>query len=194
MRISKSTLTAASMKTIFADGNAATVRKLKSLRDQAIADRESRVSLRIQGIMLSIEKHTSGEIASLLKADRTAVYSWIKNWNLYRENGLLEGHRSGRPAGLSEEQKNFLADIVESGPVAYGFNSGIWTSVMVRDVIDEEFGIAYHPGHVRKMLKGIGFSVQHPTISLAGADESKRNKWVRYTYPNLKKTPARKTR
>lgn len=181
------------MKTIFADGNASTIRKLKGLRNQAISDRAARVSLRIQGIMLSIEKHSTGEIASLLKADRTAVYSWIKNWNMYREDGLLEGHRSGRPAGLAEEEKILLADIVENGPVAYGFNSGIWTSVMVRDVIEAEFGLTYHPGHVRKILKNIGFSIQRPTISLAGADKAKRNKWVRYTYPNLKKTPALKT-
>jgi transposase len=85
-------------------------------------------------------------------------------------------------------------DIVESGPIAYGFNSGIWTSVMVRKVIEEEFNVIYHPGHVRKILKGIGFSVQRPTISLANADASKRNRWIRYAYPNLKKTPVPRMR
>jgi hypothetical protein len=35
---------------------------------------------------------------------------------------------------------------------AYGLDSGIWTSPMIVWVIEEEFGVQYHPGHVRKLL------------------------------------------
>ncbi len=33
---------------------------------------------------------------------------------------------------------------------------------MIAWVIEEEFGVQYHPGHVRKLLHGWGFSVQRP--------------------------------
>jgi len=88
--------------------------------------------------LLSLEKRSTGEIAQLLHVDRTTVRSWILAWNSYRELGLLEGHRSGRPAGLTQEQKEHLADIVDSGPVAYGLQSGVWTSPIIRQVIEEQ--------------------------------------------------------
>jgi hypothetical protein len=40
-------------------------------------------------------------------------------------DGLLEGHRSGRPLELTPAQCKQLDDILDSGPVAYGLDTGI---------------------------------------------------------------------
>jgi transposase len=119
---------------------------------------------------------------------------WIDQWNRYGKEGLLEGHRSGRPTGLSQEERERLCDILDSGPVAYGLETGIWTSPLVRYIIEEEFGLRYHAGHVRKLLRQLGYSMQRPTTRLVQADAEQHRKWVRYTYPNLKKTPKAKGR
>jgi transposase len=108
-------------------------------------------------------------------------------------DGLLEGYRSGRPSELTGKQRQQLGDILDSGPVAYGLDSGIWTSPMITWVIEEEFGVQYHPGHVRKLLHGLGFSVQRPRRVLARADAAAQDRWHRRTYPELKKKPARET-
>lgn len=181
------------MANLFARGNRKTVAKLRRLRATAQRDKAPRVVLRIQGIMLSLQKRTTGEIAGMLQVNRTSVYAWVLNWNKFGEEGLKEGHRCGRPSQMDESQRERLYDLVDSGPVAYGLNAGIWTSPMVAQVILQEFGIEYHQGHVRKVLKNLGFSVQRPTTSIVQAQESTKNKWVRYTYPNLKKKRARKT-
>ena len=107
-------------------------------------------------------------------------------------DGLLEGYRSGRPSSLTAEQRAQLGDILDSGPVAYGLDTGIWTSPMLAWLIEEEFGIAYHPGHVRKLLHQIGFSVQRPRRVLARADAAAQDRWHRRTYPDLKKKPGPK--
>jgi transposase len=70
----------------------------------------------------------------------------------------------------------------------------VWTSTILAQIIAEEFAVDYHPGHVRKLLKALGFSVQRPTTELVQADPQKQNRWVRYTYPNLKKKPVAKGR
>src|SRR5215469_12039061 len=106
--------------------------------------------------------------------------------------GLWEGQRSGRPSVLSPEERERLCDILDSGPTAYGIETGIWTSPLVRQVIEEEFGYDYHAGHVRKLLRQLGYSMQRPTTRLVQADLKQQRKWVRYTYPNLKKTPKRR--
>jgi len=182
------------LPSVYARGNKRTLANLTDIRKQALADRAPRVAQRINGIMLSLEKHGVNEIARLLHVHRSTVHNWVGNWNEYREQGLLEGQRSGRPTQLNEMDRQQLADIVDSGPVAYGLNTGVWTSPIIAQVIAEEFGVAYHPGHVRKLLKQIGFSVQRPTTKLVRADPQQQNKWIRYTYPNLKKTPRKKKR
>ena len=84
--------------------------------------------------------------------------------------------------------------MVESGPVAYGLNTAVWTSPLLAQVIAEEFSVTYHPGHVRRLLGTLGFSVQRPTTRLVQADPVKRRRWTRYQCPNLKKKPGPKPR
>jgi transposase len=133
---------------------------------------------------MSLDGHTTGDIAHHLKVHRSTVPLWIEHWNRYGEEGLWEGHRCGRPAGLTESQRQKLADILDSGPVAYGLETGIWTSPLVSQIERDEFALRYHPGHVRKLLRQLGYSVQRPTTRLAQADAKQKRKWVRYTYPN----------
>jgi transposase len=83
-----------------------------------------------------------------------------------------------------------LADIVDRGPVAYGFDCGVWTSPMITRVIAERFGLGYHPGHVRKVPHRIGFSVQRPRRVLARADAAQEERWQRKPFPNLKKNES----
>lgn len=182
------------MTPIFAKGNHNTIKKLVRLRKEAEKNRATRVAFRIQAIILSIEGHTTTEIARLLKVIRGTVPLWINHWNANREMGLLEGFRCGRTRKITAEELKSLADIIASGPVAHGLNTGVWTSVIVVQVIEEEFGVRYHPGHVRKLLKRLGFSIQRPTVKLMNADPRQQNQWIRYTYPNLKKTPNKNRR
>lgn len=182
------------MQPIFAKGNRRTLRRLLDLRRAAQADKAPRVVLRIQGILLSLDGYTPGQIAQQLKVHRSTVPDWINLWNDYGAEGLWEGHRSGRPCRLDPQQREKLGDILDSGPVAYGLETGIWTSPLVSQIIHYEFGQQYHPGHVRKLLKQMDYSVQRPTTRLVRADPRKKRKWVRYTYPNLKKTRKAKGR
>ena len=166
-----------------------TLLSLKRLLKEAEQDGEYRVALRIRAVLLNAEGRTSGEIADVLQAPRSKVSEWLQNYEIHALDGLLEGNRSGRPRGLTDKQTATLGDIIDSGPVAYGFLSGVWTSVMIARIIAEEFGLEYHPGHVRKMLHQLDFSVQRPKRALARADPKKQAKWRRYTYPRIKKKP-----
>ena len=93
-----------------------------------------------------LRRRTSGELAGILKAPRSSVSQWLSLYQRHGVEGLLEGYRSGRPPLLTAEQRTQLGDILDSGPVAYGLDTGLWTSPMLAWVIEEEFGVAYHPG------------------------------------------------
>lgn len=165
-----------------------TAKKLWRLRNEAEVDGVYRVARRLHAVLLNHGGNTSGEIATLLDSPRSRVSEWLKNYEDYGYDGLLEGYRPGRPPTLTSEQKHALEDILDSGPVAYAFTSGVWTSPMVARVVHEEFGVDYHPGHVRKLMHQLGFTVQRPTRKLARADPQKQDRWHRHTYPNFKKS------
>jgi len=170
-----------------------TYQRLSRLSKEAERDGAYRVAKRLRAVVLNSEGHTSGELASILQAPRSKVSEWLQRYQTDGVGGLLEGYRAGRPSELTEKQQQELGDILDSGPVAYGLDSGIWTSPMIAWVIEEEFGVQYHPGHVRKLLHGWGFSVPRPRRVLARADAAAQDRWHRRIYPTLKKKPARDT-
>lgn len=169
-----------------------TADKLLRLKKEAEQDGEYRVARRLHATLLNDEGKTSGEIAHLLKSPRSRVSEWLSRYESHGIEGLLEGHRTGRPSDLSLKQKEALAGIVDSGPVAYGFVSGVWTAIMIAQVIQEEFDVLYDPRHVRRILSDLDFSLQRPKRVLAKADPIRQNRWRRYTYPLIKKKPAQK--
>ena len=177
---------------LYAKGNISSLKRIKVLRLRAQQEKAVRVMIRLDAIMLSVQRHTNGEIAQLLQTDRTRVHAWVHAWNQHGLDGLLEGHRSGRPQRMTSSQVDQIKDILESGPVAYGLHTGIWTSPLITEIIFEEYGVKYHPGHVRRLLSEWGFSVQQPATRLARADPVKRNRWIRYDRPCLKKRRAQK--
>ncbi len=169
-----------------------TSRRLIRLSKEAERDGAYRVARRLRAVILNAEGLTSGELADILQAPRSKVSEWLSRYAAYGVDGLLEGSRSGRPAGLSSKQREQLGDILDSGPVAYGLDTGIWTSPMIAWVIEQEFDVAYHPGHVRRLLHALDFSVQRPRRVLARADAATQDRWHRCAYPNLKKNLKKK--
>jgi transposase len=161
--------------------------KLRRLRREAEADGACRVAKRLHAVTLNHDGMASGEIAEVLDAPRSKVSQWLSDYERYGFEALLEGQRSGRPNQLTEPQRVQLEDIIDSGPVSWGFLSGVWSAPMIARVIAEEFAIDYSARHVRRLLHAWGFSVQRPRRKLQRADPAEQNRWRRYTYPRLKK-------
>src|SRR2546426_9831323 len=139
-----------------------TLKRLVRLSKEAERDGSYRVAKRLQAVVMNAEGYSSGEIARILKSPRSKTSEWLRRYEEDGVDGLLEGHRSGRPTELDEKQRRQLGDILDSGPAAYGLDTGIWTSPMISWIIEEEFGIGYHPGHVRKSLPEICLSTRRP--------------------------------
>ncbi len=146
-----------------------TKQKLINLKQAAEESGEYRVAKRIHAVLLNSENYTGPAIAELLHAHRSKVSEWLKNYETHGEEALLEGHRSGRPSSLNVKQIKSLSIIIDNGPVAYGFTSAVWSSLMIGEVIENEFDVQFHPGHVRKILKSMDYSMQKPMRVLARA-------------------------
>src|SRR6266511_2938855 len=109
-------------------------------------------------------------LSEALEVTRGSINRWLQWYQAMGAEGLRDAERPGRTPRLSEAQKAELATIIEAGPQAAGFTSGMWTGPMIGDLIRRRFGLRYHNHHIPRLLGWMGFSVQRPRKRLARAD------------------------
>jgi transposase len=66
--------------------------------------------------------------------------------------------------------------------------SELWTLERIAQVITKVSGVRYHPGHVWRIVRRLGWSLQKPTTRARERDEVEIARWKRRTWARLKKT------
>ena len=120
---------------------------------------------------------------------RGSVNRWLQWYEVMGVEGLYTGKAPGRAPKLNEAQRRELAALVDAGPLAAGFNSGVWTGPMVGELIEQRFNVRYHKHNVPRLLHELGFYIQRPRKRLARADAEQQATWLRKTFPAIKKRP-----
>jgi transposase len=133
-----------------------------------------------------------GKIAEALGVTQGAVSQWLKR---ARDGGLdaLRTRTSpGAPSRLAPDQLAALPARLARGAPAFGFLGDVWTRARVAEVIKREFGVTYHPDHVARLLKAVGWTVQKPTERATQRDEAEIAAWREQQWPEIKKKRRRK--
>jgi transposase len=68
----------------------------------------------------------------------------------------------------------------------------VWTRARVAEVIKRQFGVAYHPDQVGRLLRAVGWSVQKPIERATQRDEAAIATWREEQWPDIKKKRRRK--
>lgn len=129
------------------------------------------------------------ELAEHLGVTRGAVNRWLGWYDALGIAGLRTVKPAGAPPKLSTAQQAELGELIELGPIAAGYGSGVWTGPMIGDLIAARFGVRYHNHTVPRLLHHLGFSVQRPRKRLAKANKAAQAYWLRKRLPAIKKKP-----
>jgi transposase len=173
---------------ISARGRSASARKqLRRFIRQRVKACELEEWRRGRAILGYIEGRRVIEIAAELDVTRGAVNRWLQWYEAMGVGGLLTGKAPGRAPKLGEAQRGELSAMVEAGPLAAGYQSGVWTGPMIGDLIERRFGVHYHRHNVPRLLHELGFSLQRPRKRLARADAEAQASWLRERLPAIKK-------
>ena len=130
-------------------------------------------------------------IAKTLKIHQKSVYNWLKRFMARQFTWLLGKHYKNRgiKPRLNKQQKNELYKVIENGPEAYGFDSGIWTTAMIVEVVKQKYGVIYSPIYMAKLLKSLGLSYQRAKFQSDKLDneehQRKRQEWDTTTWPDI---------
>lgn len=149
---------------------------------------------RMQGARLLNRGISQAEVARRCQVSRESVRRW---WNQILLHGstkaLKKAGRAGRKAQLEAAQLEKLEAILRNGAEKAGFPNGLWTLDRIAQVIEQEFGIQFHPGHVWWILrKKLGWSCQRPVGRARERNEAAIREWKENTWPALKKKPKTK--
>src|SRR5262249_386482 len=68
-----------------------------------------------------------------------------------------------------------------------GYETSLWTCARVAHLIEDEFGVAYHPGHVWKILDDLGWSCQRPVVRARERNEEAIRRWRSVRWSATKK-------
>jgi transposase len=115
---------------------------------------------RLKAAKLFAQGKGPSEVARLLKVRRQSAHDWQRQWQQGGAPALRSKGAAGRKARLSTAQQADVAAAIIDGPQAHGYATAVWTLPRVAKLIEQRTGLGYHPGHVWRVLRGLGFSCQ----------------------------------
>jgi transposase len=146
-----------------------------------------REARRLQAWKLKQKGWKQKDIAEALGVTAGAVSQWMKRV----EEGGVEAlyHRPGLGAKprLSQEQQGRLLTLLNQGAEKHGFRGDVWTQPRIARLIQREFAVSYHPRHMGRLLKALGWSNQKPEHRASQRDEVAIETWRTDTWETVKK-------
>jgi len=143
---------------------------------------------RLRAWELAQQGWTQDAIAAALGVTQGAVSQWLKRARAGGGVAALRRRPSpGRPPKLTPAQRAHLPALLGRGAEAFGFRGDLWTAPRVAAVIQTQFGVRYHPAHVSRLLRALGWSPQKPLQRATQRDAAAIRRWYQERWPALKK-------
>lgn len=147
---------------------------------------------RLQAADLLRKGLSQSEVARQVGAHRQSVSQWTTELREKGRKALRKAGRAGRKPRLRPEDVKKIERGLKRGPESLGYESSLWTANRVAHLIEGECGIQYHPGHVWRILRQLGWSCQRPVGRALERDEEAIRRWKQERWPELKKKPNKK--
>ena len=100
---------------------------------------------------------STSAIARSLGVSIQSVQRWARCYRLRGEEGLRRLPKSGYRPKLAREKLAQLPSMLAKGPLAFGFETPVWTSERIASLIWSRFRVRYSWDHVQRLLPSLGW-------------------------------------
>ena len=120
--------------------------------------------------LMAVERVREGEDPSVVIASygfcRTTIYKWLRVARKRRGGGVValrSRKGTGRPRKLTKAQERKVFRWINGkDPRQYGFDFGLWTRLIVGDLISQKFGVTLSLASIGKLLADLQLTPQKP--------------------------------
>ena len=132
------------------------------------------------------------DIMKSLGLCRTTIYRWLRRYEDEGMEALAEKIAQGPEPKLTEKQRQQVKRwILGKDPRQYGFDFGLWSRRIVRELIAAKFGIEQGLTAVGRLLASLDITPQKPLRRAYERDPAAVDQWVKERYPGLKQRAKR---
>ena len=151
------------------------------------AELERRRHLAVQRVL---EGYASEEVADVLGVDPRSVRRWVAGFQQHGPAALAARAVPGRPPKLTGAQERIVRRWLADRPTAHGFATELWTASRLALLIEQEWGIQFHPDYLTRWLRQRDFTPQKPRRRPRERDDAAIARWLAQDWPRIKKRSA----
>ena len=145
---------------------------------------ENRRQLAVQRIE---EGYSGQEVADFLGVAPSSVRRWVVSFRQHGADGLAAQPVPGRPPKLTSTQEKIVCRWLADNPTEHGFATELWTAPRLAQLIEQEFGVHFHPNYLTAWLRQRGFTPQKPRRRARERDDEAIARWLEKDWPRIKK-------
>jgi transposase len=157
-------------------------------RDGRSHDRKTQEAIRLMAVDRLLEGEDVASVMQSYGLCRTTAYKWLAKvrGRGHGKRALAARKGTGRPPKLTAPQKRQVFRWINGkNPLQYGFDFGLWTRAIVRELIIKKFGIRLSVTSVGTLLAELNLTPQKPLQRAYQRDPQAVQRWQRDTYPAL---------
>lgn len=148
--------------------------------------------------MLAVQRMREGESPAAVAASFGMNRTWAYKCRA-AASGRGKGLRAlrstkgtGRPRSLTPAQERQVFRWVNGkNPRLYGFDFGLWTRQIVRELVIQQFGVTLSLASIGALLARLGLTPQKPLQRAYQRDPQAVERWMRETYPAIARQAKR---
>ncbi len=163
-------------------------------RDGRTLDHGTLETIRKMAVEHVLEGERPSDVIASYGFHRCTIYGWLKTVR-GRGKGLrsLAARRAtGRPRTLTTAQERQVFRWVNGkNPLQYGFDFGLWTRKIVRDLVEQRFGVRLSLASIGALLARQGLTPQKPLQRAYQRDPEAIDRWRHDTYPEIARQAKR---
>jgi transposase len=148
---------------------------------------ETSEQLRIMAVRRVAEGEQPSSVMRSYGLCRTTIYRWLRSAKRGGEGALKARKHPGRAQFLSPKQRLSVRRWIDGrDPRHYGFDFGLWTRRIVRELIKEKFGVRLGVTAVGRLLKRLDITPQKPLRRAYERDPVAIERWKTEEFPRLR--------
>jgi transposase len=145
---------------------------------------------RCLAVQRASEGYSTEEIADFLGVDVRSVRRWLATFRRLGPAGLAARPATGRPPKLNPAQEKIVRRWLSECPTEHGFATDLWSAPRLARLIEQQWGVCFHPDALTRWLQQRGFTPQKPRRSHRERDAAAIARWLAEDWPRIKKRPA----